>query len=92
MKSWTKIKFDIPDDYRPTYTNQSSQAQPLHDPGNLYVNNKLVEDLIILSGITSISNGALKGCASLTQVRQSLTALLLLVVWHFIGVLIWRVL
>jgi len=68
MKSWTKIKFDIPDSYHPTYANQSAEAQPLHNPGNLYVNNKLVKDLIIPSGITSISNGAFKGCDSLTSV------------------------
>ena len=46
----------------------SSTANPLYYAGNLYLNGKLVTDLSIPDGVTSIEGYAFYGCTSLTSV------------------------
>lgn len=55
LKAWLNIKFDI-------------DSYPLARGATLYVNNVLVEDLIIPEGITTIGDCAFYGCSSLTSV------------------------
>ena len=45
-----------------------SNSNPLYYAGNLYVNKKLVKNLILPDSVTNISNSAFSGCSSLTSV------------------------
>ena len=49
-----------------SFKNYSSN--PLYYAKNLYLNNKLVADLVIPNSVTSIRDGAFSGCTSLTSV------------------------
>ena len=46
----------------------NSGANPVHQAKNLYLNNKLVTDLVIPDSVTSIGNFAFYNCRSLTSV------------------------
>ena len=59
LMSWCKITFEDP------------FANPLSDAKNLYINNKLVTDITIPSGIESINDYAFYDCTSLTSVTVS---------------------
>ena len=56
LSAWCKI------DFSNYYSN------PLHNGANLYLNNKLVTDLVIPSDITEIKPYAFRDCSSLTSV------------------------
>ena len=56
MAAWCKIDFV---DYR---------SNPLYYAKNLYLNGKLVTDLVIPDGVTYIANSAFSGCRSITSV------------------------
>ena len=56
IASWCGIAFD------------SSDSNPLGRGANLYLNGKLVTDLVIPSRVTSIGNYAFYGCSSLTSI------------------------
>ena len=60
IASWCKIEFVTPMD------NPSSN--PLYYANNLYIEEKLVTNLIIPEGITSIVKGAFCNCTSLTSI------------------------
>ena len=46
----------------------SSYANPLYYAHNLYLNNKLITELVIPNGVTSIKNNAFEGCSGLTSI------------------------
>ncbi len=56
LKSWNNIKFF------------DAEANPLNCAGNLYLNEKLVTDLIIPNDVTSINCSAFQECTSITSV------------------------
>ncbi len=56
IKSWCEIDFG------------DFVSNPLHYEGNLYLNRKLVTDLVIPDGVTSIDRSAFEGCTSLTSI------------------------
>ena len=47
---------------------ESSNANPLYYAQNLYLNNKLITELVIPNGVTSIKNNAFVYCSGLTSV------------------------
>ena len=49
-------------------TFNSYDANPLYYAHNLYINNKLVTDLVIPDSVISIGNYAFSGCTGLTSV------------------------
>ncbi len=57
LTSWCVTEFD------------PFSANPLSYGGNLYLNDKLVTELVIPEGITSIGVGTFQGCTSLTSVE-----------------------
>ncbi len=56
LNAWCKIAF------------QNYYANPLSNGANLYLNNRLITELIIPYGISSIGNFAFEGCSGLTSV------------------------
>ena len=48
---------------------KDSEANPLSNGADLYINNKLVTELVILDTVTEIKKYAFYGCTSLTSVR-----------------------
>lgn len=69
VESWCNIKFtnsrEIPGGYA------VAEANPLVYAHNLYLNNKLVTDLVIPDGVTSISDYAFQNCDCLTSLKIS---------------------
>ena len=58
LSAWCNINFNPNRYYR-------SNSNPLLCAHNLYLNNKLVTDLVIPDNVTSINEGAFSGCSSL---------------------------
>ena len=56
IKSWCNIKF------------ATNDANPLHNGGNLYIDNQLATTIIIPSGISSLGSYTFYNCSSLTSV------------------------
>lgn len=56
IDAWCKIKFG------------TISANPLYYAHNLYLNGNLIENLVLLDGVTSIGGGAFCGCTNLASV------------------------
>ena len=65
IAAWCKIKFYV---YNPDVVVNADTSNPLTYAHNLYLNEKLVENLEIPDGVTSIGKSAFSGCSSLTSV------------------------
>ncbi len=61
LAAWCNINFNPNRYYR-------QNSNPLLSAHNLYLNNKLVTNLVIPNNVTSISEGAFSGCSSLKSV------------------------
>ena len=73
IAAWSNIKFDVSwregDDEEDAYVFSGVGANPLSYAHNLYVNNKLLTELIIPYGTASISDYAYYGCTSIKSVQ-----------------------
>mgnify|MGYP002543931583 CR=1 FL=1 len=65
IAAWCKINFDV---YNPDAVVNADTSNPLIYAHNLYLNEKLVANLEIPDGVTSIGKSAFSGCSSLTSV------------------------
>ena len=65
IAAWCKINFDV---YDPYAVGNANTSNPLTYAHNLYLNEKLVANLEIPDGVTSIGKFAFSGCTSLLKV------------------------